>query len=120
LTSKFYATQKSWFINETSSVTFDVPACPLCIMFIDSVPGIGKVTYVYDIVENMQQGECAETAKYPQGEIVTKVYDKAGRLSKVVACGDTTKYNYYDNGSVQSVVYDNGAKEEYTYTANNL
>jgi len=89
-------------------------------MFIDSVPGIGKVTYVYDIVENMQQGECAETAKYPQGEIVTKVYDKAGRLSKVVACGDTTKYNYYDNGSVQSVVYDNGAKEEYTYTANNL
>ncbi|NCC88597.1 MAG: hypothetical protein EOM05_12180, partial [Clostridia bacterium] len=40
--------------------------------------------------------------------------------SKVVACGDTTKYNYYDNGSVQSVVYGSGAKEEYTYTANNL
>ena len=28
----FYAIPKSWLINITSSVIFDVPACPLCIM----------------------------------------------------------------------------------------
>jgi len=85
-----------------------------------NVPGIGTIEYVYDITNGMNPGFTPQTIKYPSGAIVKKVYDKAGRLSQVVADNKTTQYNYYDNRSVQSVVYDNGAKEEYTYTANNL
>ncbi len=84
-----------------------------------TVPKIGKTTYEYDKTESVQSGEVAEKAFYPNAQAVTKIYDKAGRLSKVVASEDTVKYNYYDNGSVKSVVYGNGAKEEYSYTPNN-
>ena len=32
----------------------------------------------------------------------------------------TTVYHYFDNGSLQNVVYGSGAREDYTYTLNNL
>ena len=84
-----------------------------------NVPGIGTIEYVYDITNGINPGFTAQTTKYPSGAIVKKVYDKAGRLSQVVADNKTTQYNYYNNGSVQSVVYDGGASETYTYFADN-
>jgi len=55
-----------------------------------------------------------------KGNITTKVYDKEGRLLTVTADGKTTTYAYNDNGSRQSVTYQNGAKESYTYYGNGL
>jgi len=49
-----------------------------------------------------------------------KVNDKAGRLKYVVADGQTTTYNYYDNGNRKSVLYPGGMKEEYDYYKDNL
>ena len=49
-----------------------------------------------------------------------KVNDKAGRLKYIVANGQTTVYEYDDNGNRQSVSYPGGMKEEYVYYKDNL
>jgi RHS repeat-associated protein len=49
-----------------------------------------------------------------------KIFDKAGRLKYIVANGQTTTYEYYDNGNRQSVSYPGGMKEEYVYYDDNL
>lgn len=61
---------------------------------------------------------------YPKGNIVTKFFDKSGRV-KYILDGDITSniittYDYYSNGSTKSVSYKGGIKEEYTYFKNNL
>lgn len=60
----------------------------------------------------------------PKGNIVTKFFDKSGRV-KYILDGDITSniittYDYYSNGSTKSVSYKGGIKEEYTYFKNNL
>ncbi|MCX7922699.1 MAG: S8 family serine peptidase [Clostridia bacterium] len=83
-----------------------------------TVPQIGTTEFAYGIIE--ADGCTAETSKDPKGNITEKVYDKAGRLKYVIVDGKTTTYNYYANGSRQSVIYHNGASETYTYYKNNL
>ncbi|MCX7923145.1 MAG: DUF6531 domain-containing protein [Clostridia bacterium] len=84
------------------------------------VPGIGKTTFSYDIISGVEEGYVAETSKDPRDNLTIKVYDRVGRLYKVIADNKITTYNYYDNGNRQSVVYHDGLKEEYTYYKDNL
>jgi len=83
-----------------------------------TVPGIGTVSYTYDIRTGAEEGRHQEKTTDPKGNITIKEYDKAGRLSKVTAGADTVAYTYYDNGSRESVTYNDGTREEYTYNAN--
>ncbi|TYQ14887.1 UNVERIFIED_CONTAM: RHS repeat-associated protein [Acetivibrio alkalicellulosi] len=87
-----------------------------------TVPYIGKITYLYDII--VEDGLLAETSTDPKGNITTKVFDKAGRL-KTVKDGDinstvSTEYTYYPNGRRKSVVYPGGLSAEYTYYDNGM
>ena len=83
-----------------------------------TVPVTGRTTFTYDTNEG--SGCYSETTADPKGNSTKKVYDKAGRLQKVIADGKTTEYTYYANGSRKSVAYPDGAKEEYTYYADGL
>ncbi|MGE5472860.1 MAG: S8 family serine peptidase [Ignavibacteriales bacterium] len=79
------------------------------------VPGIGVTHFEYDIITGVEPGCYAEKTTDPKGNLVTKVYDKAGRLFTVTSDGKTATYQYYPDGSKWKVTYDNGASEEYTY-----
>nr|WP_303740666.1 RHS repeat-associated core domain-containing protein [Lutispora saccharofermentans] len=83
-----------------------------------TVPHMGILTYQYDITE--AEGCHAEISTDPKGNETTKVYDKAGRLIKVISNAEETIFTYYGNGSRKSVEYPEGAKEEYTYYKDNL
>jgi len=85
-----------------------------------TVPYIGTSFYVYDITADMDAGCTAETSTDPKGNITLKVYDPLGRLSRVTADGMTSTYTYYDNGSLQTVLYGDGSREDYTFTSDNL
>ena len=85
-----------------------------------TVHSIGKSTYVYDIITDMSPGIWGESTTDPKNNVTTKIYDKTGRSWKVTVGDKTTTYNYFDNGSRQSVVYPDGAKEIYTYYKDNL
>ncbi|MGE5474544.1 MAG: S8 family serine peptidase [Ignavibacteriales bacterium] len=85
-----------------------------------TVPNIGETTFEYDITTGVLAGYVAETTTDPKGNITEKVYDKVGRLQQIIAGGNTTTYDYYNNGNKKEVVYQNGAKEEYTYYDDNL
>ena len=81
---------------------------------------MGTSTYAYDITTGMDAGCTAQTTTDPKGNVTQKIYDRVGRISQVIADGLTTVYNFNDNGSVQSVVYSDGSREDYTYTIDNL
>ncbi|MGE5579276.1 MAG: S8 family serine peptidase [Bacillota bacterium] len=83
-------------------------------------PQIGLSTFVYDITVGIMEGETAETSTDPKGNLTTRIYDRAGRLRQVIADGQATTYVYYPDGRRQSVLYPNGAREDYTYYANGL
>jgi len=85
-----------------------------------TVPDIGTSYYVYDITSGTPAGCTAETTADPKGNITLKVYDPLGRLIAVTADGMTSAYTYYDNGSLQTVLYGDGSREDYTYTSDNL
>lgn len=84
------------------------------------VPDIGTSTYRYDIISDVDEGCRKETFTDPKGNVTARVYDRVGRLWKVTADGKTKTYSYYDNGSTQSVAYDDGSREDYTYYGDNL
>jgi RHS repeat-associated protein len=88
-----------------------------------TVPNIGTVWYKYDIIEGVEAGETAERTTDPKGNVTTKIYDRVGRLKAVIdgdiTSTDITTYEYYGNGSRQSVTYPSGVKEEYTYYPDN-
>ncbi len=83
------------------------------------VPQIGSNSYGYDITSEVAVGFYKEKSTDPKGNVTEKVYDKAGRLSKVIVGKDETAYTYYDNGNRASVTYRDGTKEEYTYNGAN-
>ncbi|MGB8451563.1 MAG: hypothetical protein WCD89_04455, partial [Anaerocolumna sp.] len=84
-----------------------------------TVPQIGTVSFEYDNTVDTDPGCYGEIATDSKGNVTVKVYDKAGRLSKVVGGNDITTYTYYDNGNRERVIYNDGSKEEYTYYPNN-
>lgn len=87
-----------------------------------TVPNVGTARYEYDIIsgiEGLEEGCRAESSTDPKGNVTIKIYDKAGRLYKVIVNGNTTTYKYYDNGNLHSVTYPNGYSEEYEYYKNN-
>jgi YD repeat-containing protein len=53
------------------------------------------------------------------GRIVTRVYDRHGRLAQVKDGGDTTNYAYYANGNLETQTLPNGVTAHYTYYKNN-
>jgi len=85
-----------------------------------NVPFFGTSTYAYDITTVMVAGCTAQTTTDPKNNITRKIYDRVGRLWQVTADGKTTVYTYNNNGSVHSVVYSDGSREDYTYTGDNL
>jgi len=85
-----------------------------------TVPDIGTSFYTYDITDGFDAGCSAESTVDPKGNVTVKVYDRVGRLIYVLADSMTTAYAYYADGSLQSVVYGNGSREDYTYTADKL
>lgn len=85
-----------------------------------NAPSIGKETYVYDIVKGMANGFTEEIDTDPKGNIVTKLYDRLGRINEVISAANTAVYSYYDNGNIQKLLYSNGTSEQYTYYKNNL
>ena len=85
-----------------------------------TVPHIGTSFYTYDITDGFDAGCSAESTVDPKGNVTVKVYDRVGRLIYVLADSMTTSYAYYADGSLQSVVYGNGSREDYTYTADKL
>jgi YD repeat-containing protein len=82
------------------------------------VPVIGLSSYTYDGLES--DGKYSETTTDSKGNVVKKVFDKAGRLVNVIADDDTTTYTYYADGSRKAVIYGSGAREDYTYFADGL
>lgn len=84
-----------------------------------TVPNVGTITYEYDITVGVEPGCKIERSIDPKGNRMDKVYDKAGRLSKVIVGNEVTTYTYFDNGNRESVTYNDGTKEVYTYYANN-
>ncbi len=84
------------------------------------MPHIVTTTFQYDIIENVEKGHWGEEATDPKGNKTLKVYDKAGRLTKVTVDNKTTEYTYYNNGARSTIKYPDGSKEEYTYYKNNL
>ena len=87
------------------------------------VPVIGTVQYTYDLTTGfgMAEGCKAEITEDPQGNTTIKIYDKVGRIKAVKAGLEAAPvvYEYYDNGSVASVVYPGGAREDYQYYDDN-
>lgn len=91
------------------------------------VPNIGETKFVYDLTTSrveMPDASYGESSIDPKGNIVTKFFDKTGRV-KYILDGDITSniittYDYYSNGSTKSVSYKSGVKEEYAYFKNNL
>ena len=82
-----------------------------------TVPNIGTTAFTYDIIT--ADGLTAEKAIDPKNNKTTKIYDRVGRLYKVID-GDVNgtpgaTYGYFDNGNRQYVEYGDGAREEYTY-----
>lgn len=84
------------------------------------VPNIGTSTYDYDIITGVPDKCIMERSTDPKGNVTEKITDEAGRLCKVTADGQTSTYDYYENGNRKSVLYPNGSKEEYTYYRDNL
>jgi len=76
---------------------------------------MGPVTYNYDITIGVNTGEVKEQSIYPGSNSVDKVYDAAGRLKTVTSDGETTQYEYYDDGRRECVTYNNTFRQEYTY-----
>jgi RHS repeat-associated protein len=100
--------------NETVERTYD----ELGRVKTKSVSNIeGKVKYVYDIITS--DGLTAETSVDQKNNVTTKVYDKAGRIAFVkngnIEAENAAEYRYYKNGAAQSIIYANGAREDYTY-----
>jgi len=90
-----------------------------------TVPFIGTSVYAYDITSGLPAGHVADTTTDPKGNVTLREYDRTGRLARVTDTAEdlTThmvQYTYNDNGSVASVLYPDGAREDYTYTAGNL
>ena len=90
-----------------------------------TVPFIGTSIYAYDITSGLPAGHVAETTTDPYGNQPLREYDRTGRMVRVTDTAvdlttHTVQYTYNDNGSVQSVLYPDGAREDYTYTAGNL
>ncbi len=83
-------------------------------------PDIGTTTFQYDIIKGGDKEYWAEQSTDPKGNKTLKVYNKSGRLAKVIAENKTTEYTYYDNGARKTIEYPDGSKEEYTYYKNNL
>lgn len=85
-----------------------------------SVPKIGTSVFEYDITDGLPAGYSAENSVNAKNNETVKVYDRVNRLSSVQSSpSDTATYTYYDDGSVKTLQYSNGVKEEYTYTARN-
>ena len=82
------------------------------------VPVIGKTVFTYDILE--EGSYTAEKSIDPKGNTTLKAYDRADRLKTVTAEAGTTIYQYNPDGSRKSITYPGGAREEYTYYADNL
>ena len=83
-----------------------------------TAPGL-TITYQYDIVT--ADGLTGEQSVDSNGNMILKVYDKAGRLCRVSdGDGISAVYDYYWNGNAKSVAYANGYTEEYSYYDNNL
>ncbi len=81
-----------------------------------TVPGFDvAATYRYDITEGLEAGYSAESTTDPEGNVTLRVYDRVGRLVRVQTDDKTFTYTYNDDGSLQSLTYPNGAKEEYIY-----
>lgn len=57
----------------------------------------------------------ALSASTPLGTTAAYSYDSNDRLATVTVDGKTYTYTYYDNGTVQSVIYPNGVVTSYTY-----
>jgi len=76
---------------------------------------MGPVTYNYDITTGVNTGEVKEQSVYPGSNNVDKVYDVAGRLKTVTSDGETTQYEYYNDGRRECVTYNNNFRQEYTY-----
>jgi len=76
---------------------------------------MGPVTYNYDIITGVNAGEIKEQSVYPGSNSVDKVYDVAGRLKTVTSDGQTTIYDYYDDGRRESVTHNNNFRQVYTY-----
>lgn len=79
----------------------------------------GKSVYVYDIITSMAAGCFEESFTDPFGKVTLKIYDKDGRLYKVIAAGITSTYTYYDNGSLETLTYSGGSTANYTYYGDN-
>lgn len=85
-----------------------------------SVPDIGRTSFLYDIPDG--KGGWYEKTTDPKGNISTKEFDRAGRLSAVFDGSDmknSAQYEYYNDGSKKRIVYANGASEEYYYYNDN-
>ena len=85
-------------------------------------------TYLYDTLtytgtdnttKNVEAGQWAEITTDPKNNKTTRIFDKLGRLTTVIADGQATTYAYNGNGSRKSVLYAKG-KEDYEYYKDNL
>ena len=77
---------------------------------------IGISNFAYDLTTGIETGTMQEQTTDPKGGITQKVYDKSGRLVRVIDAGKTTSFGYYDNGNRKSVTYLDGSKiQTYAY-----
>ncbi|THF81684.1 S8 family serine peptidase [Cohnella fermenti] len=90
-----------------------------------SVPGIGTSKFQYDVTTGLTTGYYAEITTDAKNNSTTKVYNNVGRLKYVIngtspTATATVTYEYFSDGSQQTVTYANTTKESYTYKTNGL
>lgn len=87
-------------------------------------PLVGILSYVYDRTASLPAGHVGERMTDAAGHITDTVYDSMGRISHVISgTGSGTHsatYAYTDTGLRESLVYDSGVREDYTYTVDGL
>lgn len=83
-----------------------------------TVPVIGRIEFQYDITAGLEPGMVGEKSFDPNGNITLKVYDRAGRMVRVISDSGATTYEYYPNGNKMNVVYPDGARADYSYYPN--
>ena len=86
-------------------------------------PGFEQVMYEYDLLTDLSNaplasGQTATKEQLGSTPPVLRVFDKVGRLLKVVENGQTTTYEYDIRGNKSKVTYQSGAHEDFTYTPN--
>ncbi len=83
-------------------------------------PNVGTLTYGWNRTAGLQSGFVGQRITDSAGNVTDTILDRMGRIARVVAGTHTATYAYTVTGQQESVTYETGCHEDYTYTADGL